>query len=182
LALMANKYTLEAYDHELPWQRYIWNKSIEYVDFGYRSSWFFIGGQVGCGKTYICTAIAVLLLKTGIRTHYMRWRDEIMRLKARTLEADYVSLINELQTVPLLYIDDFFHADGEPSTADIQLAFSIIDERYSKGRLTIISSEWSLEQISERCEDVGTRIEERADGFIFTISQDKDKNYRINNK
>ena len=42
----------------------------------------FIGGQVGAGKTHLCTAMVGEFLKRGISAKYMLWRDDALKLKA----------------------------------------------------------------------------------------------------
>lgn len=167
-----------------------WQKSIKAAaeDFArLPDGWFFIGGQSGCGKTHICTAICREFLLAGKSVQYMLWRDDIVKLKSAVTESDeYERLIEMYKTVDVLYIDDLFKTgktvDGikqRPTPADINAAFEILNYRYNDKRLvTIISSECTINDILDIDESVGGRIFERAKKPI-SIGYDKSKNYRL---
>ena len=146
-------------------------------------AWFYIGGQVGAGKTHICTAIVGKFLNAGKAAHYMLWRDESVRLKATVNnDEEYDKAITPLKTVDVLYIDDFFKTERgkSPTTADINLAFEILNYRYNNRNLiTIISSERSMDELVDIDEAVGSRIYQRAKGYGLHISHSRDKNYRL---
>ena len=55
LANKKDEYTFEKYIAEKGWQKNIITSAKSYVK--ELNGWFFIGGQVGCGKTHICTAV-----------------------------------------------------------------------------------------------------------------------------
>ena len=88
----------------------------------------------------------------------------------------------------VLYIDDLFKIgkgqDGRkqrPTSADVNLAFEILNYRYNKPTcITIISSELYAEDILDIDEAIGSRIYERAK--IVNISNDRAKNQRIKNE
>jgi DNA replication protein DnaC len=145
--------------------------------------WFFAGGQVGSGKTHLCTAIALELLKNGRTTRYMLWRDESVKLKAIVNDSTYYDKVNVFKTADVLYIDDFLKTEKgkPPTTADINLAFEIINYRYCSHKLiTIISCERFVDDILDVDEAVGSRIYERTKaGTLLEISHDKSKNYRM---
>ena len=166
------------------WQTDIAAKAVEYVDGGYLTGqWFFIGGQVGCGKTHICTAILHELIKTNIGCKYMAWRDEAVQLKAIVNEhEEYHQKLMEICKSPVLYIDDFWKTQqGKfPTQADVNLAFQIINFRYQdKKYCTIISSELSTDEIMKIDEAVGSRIYERSKAYRIHIESDPAKNYRL---
>lgn len=152
--------------------------------------WFFIGGQSGCGKTHLCTAICRELLLSGQEVQYMQWRDEVVKLKGRDLAHDQrESLINAFKTANVLYIDDLFktgkNPDGSeqrPTSADINIAFELLNYRYNNpGAVTIISSEFSMLDLLEIDEAIGGRINERTQGKALSIAKDGAKNYRTKN-
>ena len=74
----------------------------------------------------------------------------------------------------MLYIDDFFK--GSVSDADINLAFELLNDRYNSKRMTILSSERSVEDILELDEAIGSRIYERSKGFYARLPA---KNWRL---
>ena len=159
-------------------------KAFEYADGGYLSGqWLYVGGQVGCGKTHICTAVVNKLLQSNIGCRYMAWRDEAVQLKAIVnQQPEYHEKLMELCKAPILYIDDFFKTQKgmRPTQADVNLAFQIINYRYQdKTKATIISSELSTLELMQIDEAVGSRIHERSKAYRIFIEHDPTKNYRL---
>lgn len=161
------------------WQQEIKAKAQKFVQGG---RLFFVGGQVGSGKTHICTAILNKFLKDGKDCSYMVWEDIATKLK-QDAYADieqYKRNFNEMKNVEILYIDDFFKK--EPSKADIANAFQFINSRYLDTRLTtIISTEKTIDELIEIDEAIASRIFEMANRgeFIISINRDIKKNYRF---
>jgi len=81
LETLMKEYTFDSYQDTEPWQKAIKKKATAYLDDNHKK-WFYIGGQVGCGKTFICTAITTELINRGKQAIYMLWRDEVVPLKA----------------------------------------------------------------------------------------------------
>lgn len=156
IADMMDKYRFDNYQTVNPWQEDVLKQAQDYLKTG---GWFFIGGQVGSGKTHICTAICGELLKKCVEVKYMLWRNEASRLKAKVNDDSYEELIKPLKEARVLYIDDFFK--GGVTTGDINLAFEIINDRYNKGLATIISSEKMMSEVLDIDEAIGSRIVER---------------------
>lgn len=159
-------------------------KAQEFAEGGYLSGqWFFAGGQVGCGKTHICTAIVNELVKCAVGCRYMTWRDEAVRLKAIVNNhAEYHARLMELCKAPVLYIDDLFktQSGAKPTQADVNLAFQIINFRYQdKKYCTIISCEYTTDELMKIDEAVGSRIFERSKAYRVEIEKDPEKNYRL---
>lgn len=186
---MVNKYTFKSFEDAEPWQKKLKESAVDYCKNG-EGNWFFIGGQSGAGKTHICSAVAVYLLKKGHSTKYMLWREDVVKLKSVVKEcAKYEALITEMKEADVLYIDDLFKTgkdeDGnnqKPTVADINIAFEIINHRYNNPNLyTIISSECTISQILSIDEAVGGRIAEKAvkTGYGFSINPDTKKNHRL---
>jgi DNA replication protein DnaC len=154
-------------------------KAKEYV--GEPKGWFYMGGQVGCGKTHICTSIVRELIEAGNEARYMLWREVSTKLKACVNNPEeYAGIIEPLKTVKVLYIDDFWKTNTDkPTTADANLAFEILNARYNrKDLITIISSEYYLCELADIDEAVGSRIYERAKENRLDIARDKSRNYR----
>lgn len=178
-------YTFESYKTDKPFQRGIKQRAEEFVNGGYHeSSWFFIGGQVGCGKTHICTAIAGELLKNGKAVRYMQWRDDATKLKAYANSEERDELIKPFKETKVLYIDDLFKTQQgvNVTPADVNLAFEILNYRYNNRDklITIISSEKLIPEIIAIDEAVGSRIKELCGAkFSIGINPDKEKNYRL---
>ena len=175
---LAEKYTFDKYTTGEPWQENIKNAAKSFVaDAG--KNWFFMGGQVGCGKSHICTAIVIELIKQGKEAEFIKWHDESVDLKQNITDFEaYAKRINKLKTVPVLYIDDFFKS--APTAADKRLAFEIIDYRYnSENLITIVSSELQIRDIIAQDEAAGSRIYERSKKYQININPDINKNFRL---
>ena len=177
-------YTFSKYDDTEDWKKTIKAAAMEYAK--NPSGWFFIGGQTGAGKTHICTAICREFLLSGKSVKYMLWRDDIVKIKGCANDAQsYSKLIDEYKRVEVLYIDDLFKTgkgpDGnkqQPTGADVNAAFEILNYRYNDPNLvTIISSECMVKDILDIDEAVGGRIFEKAK--VFSLNRDRKKNYRL---
>jgi len=164
LDAIAQQYTFDNFTTNESWQGHVKEKALSYVKEDFKTNWFFIGGESGSGKTMICTAITMELLKKGKKAHYMLWRDEIMKIKGMTMTPEYHDLIHQLQTVP-------------------------VNARYNTNRTTIISSEYALAQIEsfeKKIDSLGGaisgRIHERAVKYEINLQQDGKRNYRKKGK
>ena len=138
---LVKEYTFDTYLTKEQWQYHIKQKALEYVTNPHQS-WFFIGGQVGSGKTHICTAVVNRLMEKGFEAHYMLWRDEIVKLKSSVMEQEeYQKAVKYLKEVKVLYIDDLFKTERgkSPTQSDIQITFEIINTRYNyKNTITLL--------------------------------------------
>lgn len=142
--------------------------AINYVNQS-EGGWFFISGRPGCGKTHLCTAICRRFLLQNIPVRYLLWREDGPKLKAMVNNdpEGYAAEMEALCNVPVLYIDDFFK--GMVTEADLNLAFALINARYNRRRSrTLISSERSLAEIRKLDEAIGSRIMQRAEGYILS--------------
>lgn len=171
---MTSRYRFDTYETPTPRHETIKAKAKEFVLTG--AECFVISGRSGSGKTHICTAMCNALIKRGWAVKYMIWRTEAQELKSLITEKEeYQKRIRKLRNAPVLYIDDFFK--GSVSDADINLAFTILNDRYNtKDKKTIISTERSMYDLLKIDEAVGGRIAERARGFIIEAPNE---NWRI---
>lgn len=181
--------TFDKYQAKNPWQQAIKETAQRFCAEG-GENWFFIGGQSGAGKTHICTAIAVNHIRQGKEVRYMVWREEAPRIKALVNDAEaYAELMKTLKTADVLYIDDLFKDSRDdtgqyrpPTSADIRLAFEIINYRYLDPVLiTIVSSEMTLTELDEIDEGVAGRIavKSKPGGYCINLKPDKEKNWRM---
>ena len=178
------KYTFARYNAVEPWQKHIKDKAQNFVKNG--GSVFYIGGQTGAGKSHICTAITVEFLRQGKAAYYMLWQDETVEIKSCVMEStEYHQRMQKLKEIEVLYIDDFFKPVGDqkaPSSADIRLAYELINYRYNNsGLITIISSERLIGEILDIDEATGGRLVEYAGEYMINIGRDKNRNYRLRN-
>ena len=182
LGNVLSEFTFDKYKASESWQKNIKDKAIAFCKDA-AAKWFYIGGQVGSGKTFICTAISGYYIKAGYNVKYMLWSEESKKLKALVKEAyDYQNLISIYKNIDVLYIDDFLKVKNgeEPTTADINLAFEVINHRLLDGsKITIISSEKTLTEMIEYDEATMSRIYEKTGGYKISIERDINKNYRL---
>ena len=174
-------YTFDKYKANDEWQQNIKAKAISFCK-NDEARWFYIGGQVGSGKTHLCTAIAAHYIKAGREVRYMLWSEDSKRLKALVNEPTYQEEIAVFKNVDVLYIDDFLKVrNGEtPTTADMNLAFEIINHRLlSRDKVTIISSEKTLDEILDYDEATMSRIYQNAGRYNVSVGRDKARNYRL---
>lgn len=177
-------YTFDKFQTTEPWQQSIKAAATEYAK--NPEGWFYLGGQSGCGKTHLCTAICRQFLLEGKQVIYMLWRDDIARIKGFSTEPEQrQALIDKFKKAEVLYIDDLFktgrNPDGsepKPTAADINAAFEIINYRYNNpALLTVISSELNEDELLDIDEAVGGRIFERSKSI--SVAKDRSRNYRI---
>jgi DNA replication protein DnaC len=175
-------YTFDKFIATDSWQMALKEKAQRFCNDD-EADWFFVGGQVGSGKTHLCTAIAAHYIKAGYETQYMLWIEESKKLKALVSDyQEYQKAIAPYKNVPVLYIDDFLKTrQGEmPTQADISLAFEIINHRLmEQGKITIISSEKTLGEMLEYDEATMSRIFMECGEYKNIIERDIKKNYRL---
>jgi len=180
LADLLQRYTLATWKEKKPWQKTLSDMVRVYAQ--NPVGWFYLAGRSGTGKTHLCTALCGLLLGRGMEVRYLLWRDFSLRAKASVNDAEaYNRLVEPMKRVPVLYIDDFFKTGRgqSPTAADVNLAFELLDSRYSDTKLiTVISSEWTIAQLLDVDEAVGGRIYERAKDRYADLSGRP--NWRLN--
>lgn len=182
---VVHEYRFDNYEAKEPWQKNALEVAKRYTD-NYKDHWFFMGGASGRGKTHLCTAVAISLLKKGNEVKYMLWRDEARRLKSIVNDPEYNADIQYYKSVDILYIDDLFKTGrvaGKtaqmPTEADINLAFEIINSRAIQQKPTIISSESNLFDLLQIDEAIGGRIKQRCGEYYLNIGAKNTKNYRM---
>lgn len=180
------EYTFAKYTHEEEWQDKIYNTALKFIhDVG--ANCFYIGGQVGSGKTHICTAIVREFIKQHLNIKYVIWNEVVTKLKQNIIEDTnaYQSDIESLKKVQVLYLDDLFKTD--PTKADIDKLFEIINTRYNLSKsnkdtryITIISSEKTFEELIQVDEAIASRIMEMSKKeYALSIQKDISKNIRF---
>lgn len=176
--------SLKKFDATDSWQRTMLESANRYAREGVDSgAWFFIGGAVGAGKTHLCTGISRDLMYRGKAVLLMPWQTEAVNLKGNMYDdqSAYDAQMSKYRTAEILYIDDFLKParDKDPTAADIQLAYDIINARYNARKPTIISSERYLDEVIDIDEAVGSRIKERSASYRIDLERDKAKNHRL---
>lgn len=166
------------------WQEHIKARTMAYAE--NLDGWLLLCGQVGSGKSHLCTAVCRHRLLKGDAVRYMPWRDDIATLKALSLDNEQRGkMMEELKKAPILYIDDLFKtgraADGaaHPTGADVSIAFEILNYRYVNHLPTILSTEKTPEELLAIDEAAASRIIERAKVYTLNISRKPERNYRL---
>lgn len=170
--------SFDTYKADEGWQKGVKEKAEAYTTFD-TDKWFYICGNSGTGKTHLCTAITKDLLKKQA-VLYMLWRDVTGQLKRLATSPDYDKILDKYKRVEVLYIDDFLKTvnKARPTDADLQIAFELLNYRSMNNLKTIISSEFSLEEVIGFDEATGSRIFEKAEDFYIKLSNKS--NYRLN--
>jgi DNA replication protein DnaC len=180
LKYLERSYTFDEFLTTEEWQKQIKSSAIDFVNGGYKTSGFYIGGQVGSGKSHICTAIAISLMKLGIPCKYILWRDFMAEMKPHNNESEYNAVLDTYRTFPMLYVDDFLKAPNSPSDADLKLAYDLINGRSGHGLNTIISSEYVLSKIYDFEEALHSRIVGCTEPkYCLSIPKDTKKDQRL---
>lgn len=162
---MLQRYTFDSYETPDPKRTGIKARAEKFCSAP--AGWWYIGGKSGSGKTHICTAICGRLIESGNEVRYILWRDFAREMKAGVNDDDYQTRINKLKQVKVLYIDDLFK--GKITEADVNLAFELINARYNNTSLrTVISSEFTTDDLINIDEAICGRIKERAKGYEGT--------------
>ena len=106
----------------------------------------------------------------------MPWRQGVRELKGKAKEpAIQAESLKKYQEAPILFIDDLFKVskgpDGScaPPAADVNIAFDVVNYRYTKHLPTIISTERTPAELVDIDEAAGARIVEMAQGQYTTL-------------
>ena len=175
LSEMFDRYSLDGFKADKPWQAQIKKKAVEYIA-GARG-WFFICGRSGSGKTHITAAIVREMICAGMEARYFMWRHDAPMLKSMIKDWDTYSLkLRDFTDCRVLLIDDLWKG-GNLTDGDLNLTYDLINSRYnSPSKLTVISTEWDLADIMRRDEAIGGRIKESAEGYVLKT---QNENYRL---
>lgn len=166
------------------WQKPLKEGVMEYA----RSDggWLLLSGSSGCGKTHLCTAVCAERIGRYADMQYIRWIEESRSLKTMNFgDPGLLQRLQELKSTPFLYIDDLFKtargADGRsnPTQADVQLAFEILDYRYNNHLSTILSTEKSITELMNIDSAIASRIIERCGQHIYNLGNHPERNYRL---
>lgn len=147
----------------------------------------YIGGQTGCGKTHLGTAVCKHYIDKGVSTIYTTHKMLLNDLKSKVNDEEYADMMAHYGRAEVLYIDDFFktakYEDREkmtpPTASDIQHTFELINMRTVGHKKTIITSERSLDEIVGIDEALGGRIKQRCGEFAISIAVKAGRNWRL---
>ncbi len=183
LSDLLHECTFERFKANASWQQTLLEMTQNFLKQADSGQWLYLGGQVGCGKTHLCTAVVGALLAQGKSARYMQWRSDIVPIKANVNDADaYARLVDPLKKTQVLYIDDLFKVEQgkRPTPADVNVAFELLNYRYNqRNTVTILSGELTMDQLMEVDEAVGSRIYQRTKDYCGIVARDPKKNFRV---
>lgn len=186
LGNLLDLYKFDNYNCDEDWQKTVFDKAKQFTEED-SNKWFVYLGESGAGKSHICTAISRELILKGFTFKYMAWIDDSTEIKQYVTDGEkYRAKIEELKSVQVLYIDDFFKSENltKPTAADIKLANEIFNYRYNKARMssekciTIISSERTIHQLMDYDKAIAGRIIEMSKPYLLQMLG-AEKNYRL---
>ena len=177
---LIDRCTFESFRAEEQWQKTALRRAEAYS--AAPQGWFIACGQVGAGKTHLCTAICAGLMRSGREVRFMPWRETSSRLKSLVNSPDYAAMMQPYKTADVLYIDDMFKTQAEqrPTGGDVNLAFELINYRYNNRLTTVISTEKTRDELISIDEGTASRIIElTTPETCVDIGRAPDRNRRI---
>ncbi len=173
-----------------PWQKSMLDMCQRFIQQN-KARFMYLSGQPGCGKTHLGTAVSAHYLNRGESTRYAIHGLLMTEMKANVNDdEEYYKLLNDCGECAVLYIDDFMkpvldQVSGRvkpPTAADIDHSFRIINKRYVRGGITIITSERNIDEIISLDEAMGSRIKQMCGDYALDISRREGRNYRLKDK
>lgn len=158
------------------------NIALDYLN-NFKNNWFFIGGQIGSGKTHLCIKILnKILAHNFVSLQILKFSKAFKDLKSFSNKPEQIQLLEKYQKVDILYIDDLFNR--VPTSSDINLLLDIIDYRYISNKTTIFSSQKHFEELSaciddENLEALFSRIFEKTFNYIVDVPYNRNFDFRI---
>lgn len=135
-----------------------------------------ISGQVGSGKTHLAIAMLLEHSKQGKYIKYVNYLELVRNLSQNAMDKEYYyRIIGQYKNIPVLLIDDLFK--GATSEAQKRYIYEIVDYRYNKQRITIVTTEKSIDELFDVDEAIASRLVQMSNGFI--VSMKGIKNQRL---
>jgi len=137
------------------------------------SDGLFITGGCGTGKTHFAAGIVRQFILKGTNVGFKRSADfykEVREMFKSQSEGAETSVMSPVERVRFLVFDDL--GAGSLSDCERRYTLELIDTRLNKLRPTIVTSNWSLQEIAERMDD---RIASRLAGFAALELSGRDK-------
>ena len=160
----AHDYTMNRFETRFDWQKELKDKALEFIK--EPTECFLLLGQSGIGKSHLCTALMRgMAMVNGLKPQYLIWERLVSKMKD-----DYNKIskeeLDQLYRVEVLYLDDFLKTvDNNIKSINmnaVSYARDIINQRYNRGNITIISSEWSLSELRSVDHSMAGRLMEMA--------------------
>ena len=140
--------TLEDYqvgkenENAVNWAKYILNKEP-------KSLYFY--GVPGAGKTFLAAIIAQEFLKRGkavIFSEVPKILNQLRKTFAKNSDETITDLLDTLENAEILVMDDM--GAETPTKFAAEQIYLMIDSRYQNNKLTIFTSNYTLDELAER--------------------------------
>lgn len=119
-------------------------------------------GAVGTGKTHFAAAITRTLVMIGHGTMFRRCAELYAAMReAYRLNLDEKSVVEKYLKTRILALDDL--GAGSLSDHERRITLDVFDERLNACLPTVVTTNWTLDQIAERMDD---RIASRLGSFL----------------
>jgi DNA replication protein DnaC len=144
-------------------------------------------GRPGTGKSHLAYGIARKLVEMdGEYVKIVQYNQMIQELKmARYDEINFRRVLSRYTKPKYLLLDDFlkgsvrtFSHITKIDDSEIELIFLVINERYLKRKDIILTSEYSIEQIKQLDEAIGSRIFEMCGSCVAEFGPEEE-NWRM---
>lgn len=158
-------------------QTVIKNKAIDF--YKKKSGSIILYGQVGSGKTHLAVALLNNFCANGYSILYKNYKDLVRELSQSALcREEYQAIINRCFNTSVLLIDDLFKGTqinkyGEIiglTSAQLSYAYEIINYRYSNNKITIITTEKTIDDMMKIDDGLASRIIEMAQDYIINMN------------
>lgn len=144
----------------------------------------YLSGPYGCGKTYIFTHLAKMLIEKGAQVIFAYYPSLVSLIKSTIGTPSFDRIIDDLKTVEILILDDF---GGEMSSSFVrdEILGPILQERMVHNRALFMTSNLDIETLQEHLAESNKgvdrvralRIYERLK-TLMDFMELKDRNYR----
>src|SRR5713101_6680601 len=118
------------------------------------SDGLFVTGPCGTGKTHLGAAIVRQFITKGANVKLVRcadfYRDVRQMFMAQSPVAES-AVLSPLENARYLVLDDL--GAGSLSDCERRYSLELVDVRLNRLRPTVVTSNWSLAEISERMDD-----------------------------
>ncbi|MGL5693905.1 MAG: ATP-binding protein [Peptostreptococcaceae bacterium] len=142
-----------------------------------RKNSIIFAGSVGSGKSHLSLAIANELMRCGVGVVYMGYRESIIKIKQKIMDADaYERIMGRYKKCKVLIVDDLYK--GSVTASDLNILFEIINYRYFNNLPMIISTERYMDDLINIDEAIGSRIYEMVGDCLVELRGGR-LNYRI---
>lgn len=128
-----------------------------------------LNGPVGTGKTHLLTAIGMALAKKQIQAFYWNVCDLLDEARDEFKNPEFIetSVIDKACKATVLLLDDL---GAEQATEwSVSMISKIIDERYSKEKTTLITTNLTMADIKKRYDQ---RVSSRLEAFNHVLKLD----------